>query len=84
MLLSQHGVGSYLVRHSEHYPGDFTLSVVPPTPVGKDNVQHYRIKIIEGKGLTVDDEEYFKSLEDLIQVNSLLYAYSKDDKNCVL
>lgn len=56
--------GLYLVRESTNYPGDYTLCVVSPTDNGK--VEHYRILSRNNK-FTVDEEEFFTSLVDLIK-----------------
>jgi c-src tyrosine kinase len=53
--------GSYLIRESTNYPGDYTLCVC------HDNaVENYRIQTIEGK-ITIDEEEFFLDLGRLIE-----------------
>jgi len=60
MVKDKHKNGTYLVRESTHYPGDYTLCVY------KDGaVDHYHIKSKKGK-ITVDDEIFLDSLEELI------------------
>jgi len=63
-LLKPRKVGLYLVRESTNYPGDYTLCVVSPAD-GK--VEHYRIILSKNSKFTVDEEEYFTSLVDLIK-----------------
>lgn len=59
-LLSARTDGLFLVRESTNFPGDYTLCVC------YDNkVEHYRVKSNGGK-LTIDDEEFFDNLEDMI------------------
>lgn len=62
-LLMPRKVGLYLVRESTNYPGDYTLCVVSPAD-GK--VEHYRV-ISKTNKFTVDEEEYFTSLIELIK-----------------
>lgn len=73
--------GLYLVRESTNYPGDYTLSVWfvscpiaihPLIPCSSEEVgivDHYRIQGKDGK-ITVDEESFFNSLEELIKVKS--------------
>lgn len=60
-LLTPREDGSYLVRESANFPGDYTLCVC-----FENNIDHYRV---QGKGgkLTIDEEVFFDSLEELIQ-----------------
>lgn len=52
--------GTFLIRRSENYPGDFTLCVAH-----NYKVEHYRIYIINGL-FTCDKEELFESLTQLV------------------
>lgn len=54
----------FLVRESTNYPGDYTLCV---SCDGK--VEHYRIIYHNGK-LTIDEEEYFENLMQLVEVRN--------------
>ncbi|KAM3842506.1 tyrosine-protein kinase CSK-like [Diretmus argenteus] len=65
-LLYPHETGLFLVRESTNYPGDYTLCV---SCEGK--VEHYHIIYHNGK-LTIDDEEYFDNLMQLVE------HYTKD------
>ncbi|XP_067275309.1 tyrosine-protein kinase CSK-like isoform X2 [Pseudorasbora parva] len=65
-LLYPPETGLFLVRESTNYPGDYTLCV---SCDGK--VEHYRIIYHSGK-LTIDDEEYFDNLMQLVE------HYTKD------
>ncbi len=59
------------MRESTNYPGDYTLCV---SCDGK--VEHYRIIYHNGK-LTIDEEEYFENLMQLVEVSdSCIYAPS--------
>lgn len=75
MLYPQHK-GLFLIRKNHHFKGDYALSVVyhksSPDASEEFAVEHYRIKVIEGasKKLTIDDEEFFDNLGDLVKVNS--------------
>lgn len=53
--------GLFLVRESTNFPGDYTLCVC-----FQGKVEHYRVKYLENK-LTIDDEEYFENLGQLVQ-----------------
>lgn len=52
--------GLFLVRESTNYPGDYTLCVC-----FQGKVEHYRVKYLD-KRLTIDDDEYFDDLKDLV------------------
>lgn len=59
-LLQPRTDGLYLIRESTNYPGDYTLCVV-----ANNLVDHYRIITTRGK-ISIDEEEFFDSLEELI------------------
>ncbi len=61
-LLYPPETGSFLVRESTNYPGDYTLCV---SCDGK--VEHYRIIYHNGK-LSIDEEEFFENLMQLMEV----------------
>jgi hypothetical protein len=64
-LLYDELVGTFLIRESEHYPGDLTLSI-------KDDakIQHYRVKLDPIRHTyTVDDEIFFPDLRLLVEVS---------------
>lgn len=66
--------GLFLVRDSNNYVGDYTLCVC-----FGDKVEHYHIKYEDNK-LSVDNEEFFRNLEELVQVSqtfSFLFRFSK-------
>lgn len=54
--------GLFLVRESNNYPGDYTLCVCS---AGK--VEHYHI-IYKDNKLTIDEDEYFDNLTQLVEV----------------
>jgi SH2 domain len=54
--------GLFLVRESTNYPGDYTLCVC-----FQDKVEHYRVKYKDNQ-LTIDDEEFFQTLAQLVEV----------------
>ena len=60
-LLQPRCDGLFLVRESTNFPGDYTLCVCY-----QHKVEHYRVKYHE-RNLTIDDEEFFNSLEKLIE-----------------
>ncbi|KAJ8029236.1 Tyrosine-protein kinase CSK [Holothuria leucospilota] len=62
-LLVNHDEGTFLIRASTHYPGDFTLSIRHPEP---QKVEHYRI-ISSQRGFTIDDESYFNDLDAIVR-----------------
>ncbi|EDQ86681.1 uncharacterized protein MONBRDRAFT_33686 [Monosiga brevicollis MX1] len=59
-LIAGKPVGTFLVRESTNFPGDYTLTVV-----GTEAVDHYHIQSKGGK-ITIDDEVSFGSLDELI------------------
>ena len=61
-LLHPRDDGLYLVRESTSYPGDYTLCVCY-----EGQVEHYRV-ICKDSQLTIDSEEYFTNLKQLIEV----------------
>lgn len=61
-LLQPREDGLFLVRESTNFPGDYTLCVC-----FQGKVEHYRVKYLENK-LTIDDEEYFENLGQLVAV----------------
>lgn len=62
-LLQPREDGLFLVRESTNFPGDYTLCVC-----FQGKVEHYRVKYLENK-LTIDDEEYFENLGQLVDVS---------------
>lgn len=63
-LLSDEPFGTFLIRESEHYPGDLTLSIKD-----EDKIQHYRIKYdFVTRNYTIDDELFFADLRLLVEV----------------
>ncbi|XP_012946794.1 tyrosine-protein kinase CSK isoform X2 [Aplysia californica] len=60
-LLQPRQDGLFLVRESNNYPGDYTLCVCHEA-----KVEHYHI-LIQNNRLTIDEEVYFKSLDELVQ-----------------
>ncbi|XP_011185578.2 mucin-5AC [Zeugodacus cucurbitae] len=59
-LLQPRDDGLFLVRESTNFPGDYTLCVC-----FQGKVEHYRVKYL-GNKLTIDDEEYFENLGQLV------------------
>eukprot|EP00729_Bicosta_minor_P009393 gene9393-16080_t len=59
-LLKPYVDGTYLIRESTNYPGDYTLCVC-----FESAVENYRIQTIDGR-ITIDEEEFFKDLGKLI------------------
>lgn len=72
-LLKDLSEGHFLVRESTHYPGDYTLCLK-----SENKVENYHIKQINEK-YTIDDENMFKNLIELVEF------YTKfDDLACKL
>ncbi|UYV80725.1 hypothetical protein LAZ67_19001545 [Cordylochernes scorpioides] len=61
-LLVPREEGLFLVRESTNYPGDYTLCVVY-----QDKVEHYRVMYTSDCRLTIDEEEYFTNLSQLVE-----------------
>lgn len=60
-LLEARDDGLFLVRESTNFPGDYTLCVCH-----NDKVEHYHV-ILSNSQLTIDEEEFFDSLSQLIE-----------------
>ncbi|KAF7275157.1 C-terminal Src kinase isoform X2 [Rhynchophorus ferrugineus] len=60
-LLKPRNDGLFLIRESTNFPGDYTLCVC-----FQSKVEHYRVKS-HGNKLTIDDEEFFDNLDELIE-----------------
>lgn len=69
-LLTPKENGLFLVRESTNYPGDYTLCVCY---LGK--VEHYRVKYKDNQ-LTIDDEEFFENLSQLVEVSISYVNYT--------
>ncbi|CAF0995435.1 unnamed protein product, partial [Brachionus calyciflorus] len=66
-LLKDLSEGSYLMRESTHYPGDFTLCLKSDV-----KIENYHIKLLNKK-FTIDDEHLFNNLIELVEF------YTKND-----
>lgn len=66
-MLSPKQDGLFLVRESTNFPGDYTLCVC-----FQNKVEHYRVKYKDNQ-LTIDDEEFFDNLAQLVEVNINLF-----------
>lgn len=72
-LLKDLPEGSFLMRESTHYPGDFTLCLK-----SDNKIENYHIKLKSNK-FTIDDEHLFSNLIELIEF------YTKHDHlACIL
>lgn len=63
-LLRPRQDGLYLVRESTSFPGDYTLCVC-----FEGKVEHYRVMCTDSQ-MTIDNEEFFNNLKQLIEVRS--------------
>lgn len=78
LTTGKHPDGTYLVRESTNYPGDYTLCVY-----SQGIVDHYHIKSVNGK-ISVDDEVQCDSLEKLIKVRQCLWPSMRTElTHCV-
>ncbi|KAM7534255.1 hypothetical protein Aperf_G00000107186 [Anoplocephala perfoliata] len=80
-LLENEPIGSFLVRESGRFAGDYTLSVVAPDPFGINRngkaetpVQHYHIYSVDGldgsdssRFFSLDNKDVFPSLRKLVE-----------------
>lgn len=64
-LLNPREDGLFLVRESTNFPGDYTLCVC-----FQGKVEHYRVKYKDNQ-LTIDDEEFFQTLAQLVEVTMI-------------
>eukprot|EP00112_Aurelia_sp_Birch-Aquarium-sp1_P004767 Seg1541.1 transcript_id=Seg1541.1/GoldUCD/mRNA.D3Y31 product="Tyrosine-protein kinase CSK" protein_id=Seg1541.1/GoldUCD/D3Y31 len=67
LLCDETVIGSFLVRESTNYPGDYVISVRSPKPA--EPVEHYRIEPMKGM-LTVDKETFFSDLMKVVEFYS--------------
>jgi len=63
-LLRPREDGLFLVRESTNFPGDYTLCVC-----WQNRVEHYRVIYKDINQLTIDEEEYFDNLAQLVEVS---------------
>ena len=82
-LLEPREDGLFLVRESNNYPGDYTLCVC-----SEGKVEHYHI-IYKDNKLTIDEEEFFENLNQLVEVLKTQKAartahlpFEKSDTSC--
>jgi len=66
-LLTPKEDGLFLVRESTNFPGDYTLCVC-----FQNKVEHYRVKYKDNQ-LTIDDEEFFENLAQLVEVSIFFF-----------
>ena len=57
-----HPDGTYLIRESTYFPGDYTLCLL-----FEKKVEHYHILCKESR-LTIDEEVFFENLSQLVRV----------------
>ena len=82
-LLQPREDGMFLVRESTNFPGDYTLCLC-----SDGSIIHYHI-ICKENTLTIDDEDVFENLHQLVEVSGLRsatlhkrdYWLRNDDKN---
>lgn len=60
-LLSGKADGTFLIRESTNFPGDYTLSMSH-----RGKIEHYRIYQAQNNELTCDNEEFFSNLTQLV------------------
>eukprot|EP00003_Mantamonas_plastica_P016042 TRINITY_DN268_c0_g1_i7.p1 TRINITY_DN268_c0_g1~~TRINITY_DN268_c0_g1_i7.p1 ORF type:complete len:459 (-),score=174.11 TRINITY_DN268_c0_g1_i7:574-1950(-) len=66
-LLKEADVGTYLVRFSSSFPGQFIVTFVrKPRKGKKKEIVGQPIKNVAGRGYTIDDKQHFNTLEDFI------------------
>lgn len=68
-LLSSRRNGLFLVRDSNNYVGDYTLCVC-----FDNKVEHYHITYSNNL-LSIDNEGFFKNLEELVKVSIIIITY---------
>ena len=69
-LLTPRKDGLFLVRESTNFPGDYTLCVC-----FEGRVEHYRI-LFQNDRMTIDEEEFFDNLSQLVNVSYFQLFYS--------
>jgi SH2 domain. len=71
LLLSEENArGTYLVRHSEHNPEGYSLSVKDWEETRGYHVKHYKIKPLDNGGYYIATNQVFSTLQALVQAYS--------------
>ena len=68
-LLIPRDDGLFLIRESTNFPGDYALCVC-----FNQRVEHYRV-IYNDHKLTIDEEEFFDTLVQLVEVIFILFVF---------
>ena len=66
-----HPDGTYLIRESTYFPGDYTLCLL-----FEKKVEHYHILCKESR-LTIDEEVFFENLSQLVRVRFIHFFAKK-------
>ena len=66
MLAEDNPRGTFLVRHSEHNPHGFSLSVKDWEETRSYHVKHYKIKCLDNGGYYIATNQTFPTLQALI------------------
>ncbi|KTF73500.1 hypothetical protein cypCar_00026335 [Cyprinus carpio] len=66
LMLPHNQPGSFLIRESETYPGNHTLSVLKGSSQERASVRHYRISCIENGWIYISPRLTFRTLSDLV------------------
>uniref|UniRef100_A0A8C1ZBB6 Src-like-adaptor 2 n=1 Tax=Cyprinus carpio TaxID=7962 RepID=A0A8C1ZBB6_CYPCA len=66
LMLPHNQPGSFLIRESETYPGNHTLSVLRSSSHERASVKHYRISCIENGWVYISPGLTFRTLSDLV------------------
>jgi tyrosine-protein kinase Src len=82
LLLSEDNArGTYLVRHSEHNPDGYSLSVKDWEETRGYHVKHYKVKPLDNGGYYIATNQTFSTLQALVQAYSseclklIIFAY---------
>jgi hypothetical protein len=71
LLLSEENArGTYLVRHSEHNPDGYSLSVKDWEETRGYHVKHYKIKPLDNGGYYIATNQTFSTLQALVSAYS--------------
>lgn len=79
LLLSEENTrGTFLVRHSEHNPQGYSLSVKDWEETRGYHVKHYKIKPMDNGGYYIATNQTFSTLQALVQAYTSEYLETND------
>lgn len=78
LLFEENTRGTFLVRHSEHNPQGYSLSVKDWEETRGYHVKHYKIKPMDNGGYYIATNQTFSTLQALVQAYTSEYLETND------